>query len=106
MDQPTNHCNIFRPKIQQQFSDLKRELKSVSEDEGDARNRKQRNPRAEKFTPLPDSVLSRNLGGESSSSIDPGSGLASMMPGVMTPGMLTPSGKLIELTYILLGQLH
>ncbi|KAI8439587.1 hypothetical protein MSG28_013314 [Choristoneura fumiferana] len=90
-----------RPKIQQQFSDLKRELKMVSEDEwaaipevGDARNRKQRNPRAEKFTPLPDSVLSRNLGGESSSSIDPGSGLASMMPGVMTPGMLTPSGDL------------
>lgn len=90
-----------RPKIQQQFSDLKRELKSVSEEEwsaipevGDARNRKQRNPRAEKFTPLPDSVLSRNLGGESSSSIDPGSGLASMMPGVATPGMLTPSGDL------------
>lgn len=96
-----NIVKIFhRPKIQQQFSDLKRELKMVSEDEwaaipevGDARNRKQRNPRAEKFTPLPDSVLSRNLGGESSSSIDPGSGLASMMPGVMTPGMLTPSGK-------------
>ncbi|KAJ0174561.1 hypothetical protein K1T71_009669 [Dendrolimus kikuchii] len=90
-----------RPKIQQQFSDLKRELKQVSEEEwsaipevGDARNRKQRNPRAEKFTPLPDSVLSRNLGGESSSSIDPGSGLASMMPGIMTPGMLTPSGDL------------
>ncbi|KAM3965652.1 pre-mRNA processing factor 6 [Aphomia sociella] len=90
-----------RPKIQQQFSDLKRELKQVSEEEwsaipevGDARNRKQRNPRAEKFTPLPDSVLSRNLGGESSTSIDPGSGLASMMPGVMTPGMLTPSGDL------------
>lgn len=72
----------------------------VSEDEwaaipevGDARNRKQRNPRAEKFTPLPDSVLSRNLGGESTSTIDPSSGLASMMPGVMTPGMLTPSGN-------------
>ncbi|XP_013148071.1 PREDICTED: pre-mRNA-processing factor 6 [Papilio polytes] len=90
-----------RPKIQQQFSDLKRELKVVTEEEwaaipevGDARNRKQRNPRAEKFTPLPDSVLSRNLGGESSTSIDPGSGLASMMPGVATPGMLTPSGDL------------
>ncbi|CAF4810724.1 unnamed protein product [Pieris macdunnoughi] len=90
-----------RPKIQQQFSDLKRELKMVSEDEwsaipevGDARNRKQRNPRAEKFTPLPDSVLSRNLGGESTSSIDPTSGLASMMPGLATPGMLTPSGDL------------
>lgn len=71
----------------------------MSEDEwaaipevGDARNRKQRNPRAEKFTPLPDSVLSRNLGGDSASSLDPTSGLASMNPGVMTPGMLTPTG--------------
>lgn len=79
---------------------MKRELKDVSEAEwssipevGDARNRKQRNPRAEKFTPLPDSVLSRNLGGESTSSIDPVSGLASMVPGVMTPGMLTPTGN-------------
>lgn len=80
----------------------------VSEDEwaaipevGDARNRKQRNPRAEKFTPLPDSVLSRNLGGESTSTIDPSSGLASMMPGVMTPGMLTPSGSYFNSTYSL-----
>lgn len=82
-----------RPKIQQQFSDLKRDLAKVTEDEwksvpevGDARNKKQRNPRAEKFTPLPDSVLSRNLGGEASNSIDPNSGLASMVPGVATPG--------------------
>lgn len=82
-----------RPKIQQQFSDLKRDLAQVTEDEwksvpevGDARNKKQRNPRAEKFTPLPDSVLSRNLGGEASNSIDPNSGLASMVPGVATPG--------------------
>lgn len=58
-----------RPKIQQQFSDLKRNLGEVTLEEwstipevGDSRNRKQRNPRAEKFTPLPDSVLSRNLG--------------------------------------------
>uniref|UniRef100_A0A182NGV7 Pre-mRNA-processing factor 6 n=1 Tax=Anopheles dirus TaxID=7168 RepID=A0A182NGV7_9DIPT len=90
-----------RPKIQQQFSDLKRNLIAVSEDEwanlpevGDSRNKKQRNPRAEKFTPLPDSVLSRNLGGESSTAIDGRSGLASMIPGVATPGMLTPSGDL------------
>lgn len=91
-----------RPKIQQQFSDLKRELTNVSESEwknipevGDARNRKQRNPRAEKFTPLPDSVLARNLGGETTTSIDPTSGLASMLPGVSTPaGMLTPTGDL------------
>lgn len=90
-----------RPKIQQQFSDLKRNLGSVTDEEwstipevGDSRNRKQRNPRAEKFTPLPDSVLSRTLGGESQSQIDPRSGLASMMPGVATPGMLTPTGDL------------
>lgn len=97
-----------RPKIQQQFSDLKRDLASVSEDEwknipevGDARNRKQRNPRAEKFTPLPDSVIARNLGGESMTSIDPSSGMASAFPsgsvtpgGLATPGMLTPTGDL------------
>lgn len=69
--------------------------KKVSEDEwrqipdvGDARNKKQRNPRAEKFTPLPDSVLARNLGGESTNAIDPNSGLASIVPGVATPGIL------------------
>lgn len=90
-----------RPKIQQQFSDLKRDLMHVSDDDwksvpevGDARNKKQRNPRAEKFTPLPDSVLSRNLGGESSSTLDPSSGLASMIPGSATPGLLTPTGDM------------
>lgn len=90
-----------RPKIQQQFSDLKRGLVNVTDDEwrnipevGDARNRKQRNPRPEKFTPMPDSVLARNLGGETSTTIDPSSGLASMVPGVATPGMLTPTGDL------------
>lgn len=103
-----------RPKIQQQFSDLKRDLIQVpktiqwrfctlrtglssfqvSEDEwrhipevGDARNKDQRNPRREKFTPLPDSVLSRNLGGDATTSIDPSSGLASMLPGAATPGI-------------------
>ncbi|XP_031624635.1 pre-mRNA-processing factor 6 [Contarinia nasturtii] len=88
-----------RPKIQQQFSDLKRNLGEVTLEEwstipevGDSRNRKQRNPRAEKFTPLPDSVLSRNLGGETSTNIDTRSGL--MTPGVATPGMLTPTGDL------------
>ncbi|XP_071451634.1 pre-mRNA-processing factor 6 [Hetaerina americana] len=96
-----------RPKIQQQFSDLKRGLVSVSEDEwrnvpevGDARNRKIRNPRAEKFTPLPDSVLARNLGGETTSSIDanipsPGNTGGTVTPsGLTTPGMLTPTGDL------------
>ncbi|XP_037083059.1 pre-mRNA-processing factor 6-like [Pollicipes pollicipes] len=92
-----------RPKIQQQFSDLKRDLVQVSKDDwdnlpevGDARNRKQRAPRAEKFTPLPDSVLGRSLGGESVHSIDASSGLASIVPGTasMAPGMVTPSGDL------------
>ncbi|XP_068081412.1 pre-mRNA-processing factor 6 [Anabrus simplex] len=94
-----------RPKIQQQFSDLKRGLVCVSEDEwrnipevGDSRNRKMRNPRMEKFTPLPDSVLARNLGGESTTSLDPSSGIATAFPtapsGFATPGMLTPTGDL------------
>ena len=58
-----------RPKIQQQFSDLKRDLARVSENEwlsipdvGDARNKKIRNARAEKFTPVPDSILAQNSG--------------------------------------------
>jgi pre-mRNA-processing factor 6 len=44
-----------KPKIQQQFTDLKRQLAVVTEEEwaaipevGDARNRAKRNPRAEK----------------------------------------------------------
>lgn len=57
-----------RPKIQQQFVDLKRELASVSESEwlslpevGDSRNKRQRNPRAEVFTPVPDSILAKGF---------------------------------------------
>ncbi|VDL89024.1 unnamed protein product [Schistocephalus solidus] len=57
-----------RPKIQQQFIDLKRDLASVTESEwlnlpevGDARNKKQRNPRAERFTPVPDSIIAKNI---------------------------------------------
>jgi len=92
-----------RPKIQQMYSDLKRELAQVTDDEwasipsvGDARNKRQRNPRMERFTPLPDSVLARNMGGEQVSVIDPSSGLASMMPGTTSthPGLATPSGEL------------
>jgi pre-mRNA-processing factor 6 len=44
-----------KPKIQQQFTDLKRQLSGVTEDEwasipevGDARNKAKRNPRADK----------------------------------------------------------
>ncbi|OQR74425.1 pre-mRNA-processing factor 6-like [Tropilaelaps mercedesae] len=84
-----------RPKIQQQFSDLKRELQEVTADDwnaipevGDARNKKQRNPRAEKFTPLPDSVIAGAMStGQGIAAIDPSTGLASPFPG-------TSSGEL------------
>ena len=93
-----------RPKIQQQFSDLKRELSKVSDDEwnaipdvGDARNRKQRTAGLrEKYTPISDSLLAKSLGGDQVSTLDPTSSLASVIPGTSTsgPGMLTPSGDL------------
>lgn len=71
-----------RPKIQQQFSDLKQSLREVSEQEwynipevGDARNRKQRVARQDKFTPIPDSLLAHQMkvatGGERVVYIDP-----------------------------------
>ena len=57
-----------RPKIQEQFSDLKRELVHVSEEQwasipevGDSRNRKQRGfGRYDKETAVPDSILNMN----------------------------------------------
>ena len=55
-----------RPKIQQQFSDLKRKLCEVTADQwamipevGDARNKRQRNARADTLTPMPDSLLAK-----------------------------------------------
>jgi len=99
-----------RPKIQQQFSDLKRDLDGVSTEEwqsipdvGDSRNRKKRLAGLrEKYTPISDRILSNSLGGEMSSSINPSSGLASVVPGLATHipgtttniGMLTPTGDL------------
>jgi len=93
-----------RPKIQQQFSDLKRDLSYVSSsawqsipEVGDGRNRKKRLAGVrEKYTPISDRILSQNLGGEMSTSISPSSGLASMIPGMQTsaPGMLTPTGDI------------
>ena len=82
-----------RPKIQQQFSDLKRKLAEVSSDEwlnipevGDSRNRKQRSLRQEQMTPLPDSVLARAAGQDATtSSVDPKAGLT-------TPGTLSTLG--------------
>ncbi|KAG9510944.1 Pre-mRNA-processing factor 6, partial [Fragariocoptes setiger] len=70
-----------RPKIQQQFSDLKPDLSQVSEEEwlnipdvGDARNRKQRNPRPDLLTPVPDSLLAKKVAiasGDQVYAIDP-----------------------------------
>ncbi|NWT66508.1 PRP6 factor, partial [Prunella himalayana] len=99
-----------RPKIQQQFSDLKRKLAEVTEDEwlsipeaGDARNKRQRNPRYEKLTPVPDSFFEKHLqSGENHTSVDPRQtqfgglnipypgGLNTPYPGGMTPGLMTP----------------
>uniref|UniRef100_H3DKI6 Pre-mRNA-processing factor 6 n=1 Tax=Tetraodon nigroviridis TaxID=99883 RepID=H3DKI6_TETNG len=96
-----------RPKIQQQFSDLKRKLSEVSEEEwlsipevGDARNKRQRNPRYEKLTPVPDSFFSKHLqSGENHTTVDPLQGpfafpqlggLNTPYPGSMTPGLMTP----------------
>uniref|UniRef100_A0AAR2IL99 Pre-mRNA-processing factor 6 n=1 Tax=Pygocentrus nattereri TaxID=42514 RepID=A0AAR2IL99_PYGNA len=95
-----------RPKIQQQFSDLKRKLVEVTEEEwlsipdvGDARNKRQRNPRYEKLTPVPDSFFAKHLQtGENHTTVDPlqgqfaglntpfPGGLNTPYPGGMTPG--------------------
>ncbi|CAF0919146.1 unnamed protein product [Brachionus calyciflorus] len=82
-----------RPKIQQQFSDLKRKLTDVSYDEwmsipevGDARNKKQRNPRADKLTPIPDSILAKTaLSNQETTVLDSVGGLSSTMAGMATP---------------------
>ncbi|XP_007952836.1 pre-mRNA-processing factor 6 [Orycteropus afer afer] len=99
-----------RPKIQQQFSDLKRKLAEVTEEEwlsipevGDARNKRQRHPRYEKLTPVPDSFFAKHLQtGENHTSVDPRQtqfgglntpypgGLNTPYPGGMTPGLMTP----------------
>lgn len=54
LEESEKYCQE-RPKIQQQFSDLKRKLADVTDEEwmsmpevGDARNKRQRNPRQEK----------------------------------------------------------
>lgn len=90
-----------RPKIQQQFSDLKRKLCEVSFDEwmslpevGDARNKRQRNPRSEKLTPIPDSVLAKTvMNNQQSTVLD---SKEQKFGGLTTPygGLSTPTGDI------------
>lgn len=61
-----------------------RKLSEVSEEEwlsipevGDARNKRQRNPRYEKLTPVPDSFFSKHLqSGENHTTVDPLQGVS------------------------------
>ena len=70
---------------------MKRKLAEVSEEEwaaipevGDARNKEKRNPRAEKFTPVPDSIIAMNMGmGQ----------VSSMMDNRVQSGFMTPMGS-------------
>uniref|UniRef100_A0A2K6SJ11 Pre-mRNA-processing factor 6 n=1 Tax=Saimiri boliviensis boliviensis TaxID=39432 RepID=A0A2K6SJ11_SAIBB len=88
----------------------KKKLAEVTEEEwlsipevGDARNKRQRNPRYEKLTPVPDSFFAKHLQtGENHTSVDPRQtqfgglntpypgGLNTPYPGGMTPGLMTP----------------
>uniref|UniRef100_A0A7E4V8M9 Pre-mRNA-processing factor 6 n=1 Tax=Panagrellus redivivus TaxID=6233 RepID=A0A7E4V8M9_PANRE len=89
-----------QPKIQQMFSDLRRPLSTVSEEEwasipevGDARNKAKRNPRGEKFTAVPDSIIAMNLGaGQMNNTLDSRAqnGMATPFSGFSTP--LNPMG--------------
>lgn len=91
-----------RPKIQMMFSDLKRGLDQVSEDEwnnipevGDARNKRQRNPRLEKITPIPDTLLTRGLSQNATvNSISARGGMTTPYPGGDTPSWSQSSGEL------------
>jgi pre-mRNA-processing factor 6 len=92
-----------RPKIQQQFSDLKRTLSEVSDDEwlnipevGDARNKKQRNAsiRPDRFTPLPDTILQGAVAsGQTHTALDARQqkygGFQTPVGGSITPGFST-----------------
>lgn len=83
-------CSLCRPESSSpllfppfilglRFISLQRKLAEVSEEEwlsipevGDARNKRQRNPRYEKLTPVPDSFFSKHLqGGENHTTVDP-----------------------------------
>ena len=91
------------PKIQQQFSDLKRTLSTVSEEEwnaipevGDVCNKKQRNAalRPNQYTPVPDSILKQAaLSTTTYTSLDIRQqrygGFQTPLSGTMTPGFVT-----------------
>ena len=88
-----------RPKIQQQFTDLKRDLAAVTEEQwlkipevGDSRNKKQRNPRYEKLTPVPDSIIAHkaSLVTNETVSIDPRTGLKTPFSSGTGTGLITP----------------
>jgi hypothetical protein len=63
---------------------LQRKLAEVSEEDwlsipevGDARNKRQRNPRHEKLTPMPDSFFSKHLqSGDKNTTVDPLQGVS------------------------------
>ncbi|CAD5228302.1 unnamed protein product [Bursaphelenchus okinawaensis] len=83
-----------RPKIQQQFSDLKRQLADLTEEDwaalnevGDSRNKAKRNPRADKYTAISDSLIASAMSfGQISSVLDADvqSGLATSISGFQT----------------------
>lgn len=88
------------PKIQTQFSDLKRNLAVLTEDDwmkipevGDTRNKKQRNPRADKYTPVPDSILAHKatIANSETVAIDPRSGLNTPFSSGIATGITTPA---------------
>lgn len=96
------------------FSDLKRQLGVITSEEwdlipdvGDARNKKQRNPRADKVTPVPDSFLAKGLAqSQTVNTVDSrqqqfgglntpfSGGINTPFPGSATPGWATPAGEL------------
>lgn len=118
-----------RPKIQQAFAVMKRGLAVITDDEwqaipdvGDTRNKAKRNARAEKYTPVPDSIIAMNMNyGQMSTSIDASSGLTTPFSsgfmstlgggggaksGIMTPGWKTgvQSGTSSNLDLVKIGQ--
>lgn len=83
-----HHCFICRElRFTEHLILLQRKLSEVSEQEwlsipevGDARNKRQRNPRYEKLTPVPDSFFSKHLqSGENHTTVDPLQGVSILL---------------------------